>query len=323
MVTSRGTGQVLAVPPALFISTEPLSDWTNIRNIQLFDIWAPLWPSTTWASRAHQAGGWGLGLSLAAAPGTAKPQHFQHQHASPSRWCEERVGELGREQTNLYKLQSYYIYSAQAEPEPWGTQDGNNLPSRFAWSYAAFGRSDTVNGWGGAQAWLHLCDRYPHPAAPGGAWPLLLEGRDSWRREGGTGYSWSSQSLCSLGRNTGMCLCHHRQLQPIVCKYTVISLSFPIPQHTWEGKGQGMRVRHTENAPPGQEKEDILPPLGLFSQAWRCQGGTGTWVGAGARKNVRSGWPRGGSCRLCPARLCPLLLGQSNAALAGRGLIQD
>lgn len=78
------------------------------------------------------------------------------------------MGELGREQTNLYKLQSYYIYSTQAEPEPWGTQDGNNLRSRFAWSYAAFGRSDTVNGWGGAQARLHLCDRYPHPAAPGG-----------------------------------------------------------------------------------------------------------------------------------------------------------
>lgn len=47
------------------------------------------------------------------------------------------------EQSNLYKLQSYYIYKAQTEAEPWGTQDGNNLQSRFAWSYAAFERSDT------------------------------------------------------------------------------------------------------------------------------------------------------------------------------------
>ena len=69
------------------------------------------------------------------------------------------------EQTNLYKLQSYYIYKAQTEPEPWGTQDGNNLQNRFAWSYAAFERSDTAGGVGrgtGRDAGLHLCGRYHH-----------------------------------------------------------------------------------------------------------------------------------------------------------------
>lgn len=78
------------------------------------------------------------------------------------------LGEGVGEQTNLYKLQSYSIYKAQTEPEPWGTQDGNNLQSRFAWSYAAFGMSDSAGGAGrgtGRDAGLHLCGRYhrfPH-----------------------------------------------------------------------------------------------------------------------------------------------------------------
>lgn len=75
------------------------------------------------------------------------------------------LGEGVGEQTNLYKLQSYYIYKAQTEPEPWGTQDGNNLQSRFAWSYAAFERSDSAGGTGrgtGRRAGLHLCGRYHH-----------------------------------------------------------------------------------------------------------------------------------------------------------------
>lgn len=67
------------------------------------------------------------------------------------------------EETYLYRLQSYYIYKAQMKPEPWGTQDGNNLQSRFAWSYAAFERSDTAGSTGrgaGRDAELHLCGRY-------------------------------------------------------------------------------------------------------------------------------------------------------------------
>lgn len=74
-------------------------------------------------------------------------------------------GEGKGEQTNLYKLQSYYIYKAQTEPEPWGTQDGNNLQSRFAWSYVAFERSDTAGGAGrgmGRDAGLHLHGGYHH-----------------------------------------------------------------------------------------------------------------------------------------------------------------
>lgn len=72
---------------------------------------------------------------------------------------------MGGGQTDLYKLQSYSIYEAQTEPEPWGTQDGSNLQSRFAWSYAAFESSDTAGGVEreiGRDGELHLYDRYHH-----------------------------------------------------------------------------------------------------------------------------------------------------------------
>jgi len=81
-------------------------------------------------------------------------------------------GEGVGEQTNLYKLQSYYIYKAQTESEPWGTQDGNNLQSRFAWSYAAFERRDTVGGAGRGTA-----DMQGYTCAAGtttSLWPPLL-----------------------------------------------------------------------------------------------------------------------------------------------------
>lgn len=83
------------------------------------------------------------------------------------------------EQSNLYKLQSYYIYKAQTEAEPWGAQDGNNLQSRFAWSYAAFERSDTAGSTRrgtGRDAGPHPCARYhlcfPHHPL----WSLLPPG---------------------------------------------------------------------------------------------------------------------------------------------------
>lgn len=335
MVTSRGTGQVPAVPRALFISAEPFGDQTNIRNIQLFDIWAPLWPSMTWASRAQQAGGWGLGLSLAAAPGTPKHRHLQHQCTSPSRWCEEGVGELGGEQTNLYKLQSYYIYSAQAEPEPWGVQDGNNLRSRFAWSYAAFGRSDTVSAWGGPGTATPV-RQVPRPCCPRGAWPLLLAGRDSRRRGGGIGYSWSSQSLRSLGRSTGMCLCHQGWYgSPLSASTWWFHCPFPFLNTTGKGKdkGWGLEMLKMTSCHP-----------------WGCSARPGD-----AREAQGHGWVQGlgrmwemGDQGVADAEVMlslplsaifhatlnikrkhhccitfPLTLGQSKAALAGRGLIQD
>ena len=88
-------------------------------------------------------------------------------------------GEGVGEQTNLYKLQSYYIYKAQTEPEPWGTQDGNNLQSRFAWSYAAFERNDTAGdaGRGTAEMQGYTCVAGTTTASrTTPPWPLLLPG---------------------------------------------------------------------------------------------------------------------------------------------------
>lgn len=94
---------------------------------------------------------------------TPLPSTYNMTGLLPVTHLRSEWGEGVEEQTNLYKLQSYYIYKAQTEPEPWGTQDGNNLRSRFAWSYAAFERSDTAGGAGrgtGRDAGLHLGDRY-------------------------------------------------------------------------------------------------------------------------------------------------------------------
>lgn len=154
------------------------------------------------------------------------------------------LGEGVGEQTNLYKLQSYSIYKAQTEPEPWGTQDGNNLQSRFAWSYAAFETTDSAGGAGrgtGRDAGLHLCGRYHHrfPYHPalfsalhrvkfiaersGIKVFLVLSTPNS--REGAFGGVWAFVPL-RLGTFIP---------SPVINQ--VIPLFLPISQHIWVGKG--------------------------------------------------------------------------------------
>lgn len=154
---------------ALYLSRASL--WLSIRIMQPLDVWTSLWLCMAWSSaRAHHQEDWvsssALQEDLAQTPllCDCTPQYLQHK---PTDFRMEK-GEGVGEQTNVYKLQSYSIYKAQTEPEPWGTQDGNNLQSRFAWSYAAFERSDSAGGAGrgpGGDAGLHLCDRY-HPCYP-------------------------------------------------------------------------------------------------------------------------------------------------------------
>lgn len=170
------------------------------------------------------------------------------------------------EQTNLYKLQSYYIYKAQTEPEPWGAQDGNNLQSRFAWSYAAFESSNTAGGAG--RGTLEKQD-YTCVAGTTTAchtiplWPSLLQGESHTRvktllvlpRPGSSGGAFG----------TGIRLCHHSCVTSSLL-FTAIRwflYSFPFVSASEQGK----RIKcwwgvwGAENVPPRQENKDVLLPL--------------------------------------------------------------
>lgn len=138
MVMWGGASQVLAVSASRSLSQRGPSDWTSgIRSLWMsalpcdFELTIRMGSHPQSCRRICTDTSWWLHSPVPA------PQNH---------WFEEGAGEGVGEQTNLYKLQSYSIYKAQTEAEPWGTEDGNNLQSRFAWSCAAFESSDSSTG---------------------------------------------------------------------------------------------------------------------------------------------------------------------------------
>lgn len=122
---------------ALYLSGVPLIEHQEYAAFGCLHFPVTLSSPSGWALILSPAGGFAQTLR-----GDCTPQYLHHKITDLRREQGEGVGE----QTNLYKLQSYSIYKAQTEAEPWGTEDGNNLQSRFAWSCAAFESSDSSKG---------------------------------------------------------------------------------------------------------------------------------------------------------------------------------